>query len=227
MNNNFSLSKSLSTRFFSHVYGWMSFGLMTTAIVSYFAATSPSFVTAIRGGLFWPLVIAQVAIVLYINFRLQAMSYTTAKIAFVAYSILTGLTLSTIFLVYTFSSIATVFFVCSAMFAFMAIYGHYTKSDLTSMGSYLTMLLFGIILSSFANMFFRNSMFELMISVVGAVIFTLLTAYDAQRIKMIAQDFNGSSEELAKFGIFGALTLYLNFINLFLELMRILGKQKE
>lgn len=227
MNNQISIPK-VQSKFFLNVYGWMSFGLFLTAMMAMFISSNISMLKFVLSPfVFWPMVLAQFGLVAYLSAGLNSMSSSTAKTAFVVYAVITGVTLSSIFFVYTFASIASTFFICSGMFAAMAVYGHYTQSDLSSMGSYLFMALLGIIISSIANYFLQSSVFDLMISIFGVIVFTLLTAYDAQNLKMIIEDFDGTVEEASKLSIYGALSLYLDFINLFLYLLRFLGRKRD
>lgn len=228
MNNQYSISK-IHTRFLSKVYGWMSFGLITTAIISLFVATNPYLINLIFSNkiIFYGLILAQIGIVSYLSFGIERMKSSTATISFILYSVLTGLTLSSIFFIYTSTSIATVFLITSAMFAAMAIYGQFTNSDLSSMGGILTMILFGMIISSLVNLFFQNPTFHYIISALGVIVFSLLTAYDAQKIKRISELHSESNEELSKYSIISALSMYLNFINLFLYMLRFMGRRRD
>jgi len=227
MNNDISIARAQS-RFMFNVYGWMSFGLFLTSVVALFAASNMALMQFVfNPWVFWPMLIAQFGLVVYLSAGLNSMSYTAARISFIAYSLLTGLTLSSIFFVYTFSSIAATFLVCSGMFAAMALYGYFTKADLSGMGTYLLMAIFGLVISSIVNYFLQNSMFDFMISIFGVIIFTLLTAYDAQKLKEIAYNYEGTNEGAAKLSIYGALVLYLDFINLFMYLVRLMGRKRD
>ncbi|MDR3646223.1 MAG: Bax inhibitor-1/YccA family protein [Candidatus Babeliales bacterium] len=227
MNNNYSISQATSL-FISKVYGWMALGLSITGLVAFYTANSPYMINLLFGtpGLLMVLMLVNFALVISLSAAIHKISTTTAQMAFIAYSALTGLTLSSVFLVYTMSSIAVVFFLAAAMFGAMALYGHFTQADLSEMGSALTMCLFGIILSSFVNMFLQNSAFDYALSFFGVIVFTLLTAYDAQKIKMLAHAAS-THEDATKLSITGALTLYLDFINLFLYLLKFMGKKRD
>jgi FtsH-binding integral membrane protein len=227
MNNNFSIAQATS-QFISKVYGWMALGLAITGIVAFNVANSPYMVNILfrTPGLLIALMLVNFALVISLTSMIHKMSTSTAQMAFVAYSALTGITLSSIFLVYTFSSIAIVFFIAATMFAAMALYGHFTNADLSTMGSVLIMCLFGIILSSLVNMFLQNSAFEYILSIFGSIVFALLTAYDAQKIKLLAHAAS-THEDAKKLSINGALILYLDFINLFLYLLRFMGKKRD
>lgn len=227
MNNNFTIAKATS-QFISKVYGWMALGLSVTGLVAFNTANSPYMLNLIfrTPGLLIALMLISFGLVVSLSSMIHKMSSTTAKLVFIGYSALTGLTLSSIFLVYTLSSISIIFFIAAAMFAAMALYGHFTDADLSEMGSALIMCLFGIVISSLVNMFFQNSAFDYILSFFGVLVFTLLTAYDAQKIKMLAYAAS-THEDATKLTINGALTLYLDFINLFLYLLRFMGKKRD
>ncbi len=211
------------------VYGWMAAGLATTAITAYIVANTPAFVEVLFKNiwLIFVLFIAQLALVVFLSFRIQRMSFVTAVVTFLLYSLLTGVTLSSIFFVYTQSSIAITFAVAAGMFFAMALYGFFTKADLSGMGNFLLMGLIGLIIALFVNMFLRSTTFDYIISAFGVVIFSLLTAYDVQRIKMLSQQLEASGMSAMNIAILGALMLYLDFINLFLYLLRFMGQRKE
>ncbi len=218
------VSTDVQTRVVNQVYTWMTLGLALTATVGYYVSESEMLRNLIfsNGLIVIGLIVAQLGIVVGLSAGINRLSGSAATGLFILYSALTGLTFSTIFLVYTASSIASTFFVTSGTFAAMSVFGYTTKRDLTKLGSIAFMALIGVILASLVNMFMQNSMLELGISVIGVLLFTGLTAYDAQRIKeMAAMVTDGESE--AKVSVMGALSLYLNFINLFLMLLRFLG----
>lgn len=209
------------------VFLWMTMGLSITGLTAMLTYSSSLFYELMSNSiLFWGLMLAELGIVFYLSSRVMKMSFMTATILFAAYSILNGVTLSLIFAAYTMQSIATTFFVTAGTFAAMAFVGYVTKRDLSKMGSILMMALIGLIIATVANIFLKNSMFELVISGVGVLIFTGLTAYDTQKIKLMLHQ--AESEEVAKkLSVIGALTLYLDFINLFLYLLRFLGSRNE
>jgi hypothetical protein len=217
--------------FIRSVYNWMAIGLALTGFVAYYVAHTPALVEVIFGNriLFFGLIIGELALVFMISARIQKMQASTATALFVIYSILNGATLSFIFLVYTASSITSTFFICSATFVACSIYGWTTKRDLTSMGGFLTMGLIGIIIASLVNMFFRSSAMSMIISYIGVIVFVGLTAYDTQHLKNMAlnQPDNLEAGVVRKGAILGALKLYLDFINLFLMLLRILGGGRD
>jgi FtsH-binding integral membrane protein len=211
------------------VYVWMTLALIITGVTAFGVANSPGVINAIysNSAVMWGLVIAELALVIGISAAINRLSLATATLLFVLYSAINGVVLSSIFLVYTTSSIASVFFITAGTFAVMAFVGYTTKADLTSLGKILLMALIGLIIASLVNVFFLKSTgFDLIISYVGVLIFVGLTAYDSQKIKqmlMMAPDAGESSQKLA---LLGALSLYLDFINLFIYLLRILGKRE-
>jgi len=217
--------------FIRSVYNWMAIGLGLTGFVAYYVANTPSLIQAIFGNriLFFGLIIGELALVFMISARIQKINASTATALFVVYSILNGATLSFIFLVYTASSITSTFFICAATFVACSIYGWTTKRDLTSMGGFMTMGLIGIIIASVVNMFFRSSAMSMIISYIGVIVFVGLTAYDTQHLKAMAisQPDDLEAGVVRKGAILGALKLYLDFINLFLMLLRILGGGRD
>jgi len=217
--------------FIRSVYNWMAIGLALTGFTAYYVANTPALVQAIFGNqiLFFGLIIGELALVFIISARIQKMQASTATALFVVYSILNGATLSFVFLVYTASSITSTFFVCAATFVACSIYGWTTKRDLTSMGGFMTMGLIGIIIASVVNMFFRSSAMSMIISYIGVIVFVGLTAYDTQHLKTMALNQPDDIEAgvIRKGAILGALKLYLDFINLFLMLLRILGGGRD
>ena len=214
--------------FISKVYGWMAAALMITALVSMWTAMTPALFHIIAGNqiLFILLLVAEVGLVFYLSARIHKMSVAQAHVSFIAYSILNGLTLSIIFMVYTQASLATTFFVTAGTFGAMSLYGFTTKTDLTSLGNLCFMALIGIILASVVNMFFASPALYLITTYVGILIFVGLTAYDTQKLKIMSQTLDEASDEGKKAAIMGALALYLDFINLFLMLMRIFGRRR-
>jgi uncharacterized protein len=217
--------------FIRSVYNWMAIGLALTGFTAYYVANTPALVQAIFGNqiLFFGLIIGELALVFIISARIQKMQASTATALFVVYSVLNGATLSFVFLVYTASSITSTFFVCAATFVACSIYGWTTKRDLTSMGGFMTMGLIGIIIASVVNMFFRSSAMSMIISYIGVIVFVGLTAYDTQHLKSMALNQPDDIEAgvVRKGAILGALKLYLDFINLFLMLLRILGGGRD
>ena len=216
--------------FLRGVYNWMSLGLGLTALVAYAVATTPALAQAIFTNpiLFWGLILAQFGMVMGLSGAVHRMSAATATGLFLLYSALNGATLSSILMVYTAASVFKAFIVCTGMFAAMSIYGTVTKRDLTSMGSFLFMGLIGIIIASIVNIFMASPVLDFAISGIGVLIFTGLTAYDTQKLKMMGESAPMDDALAIRRGtILGALTLYLDFINLFLFLLRFFGSSRE
>lgn len=212
------------------VYVWMTLALVLTGFTAYGVATSPGIMTALLTNrmLFIGLIVAEFALVWSISARINRMSLTTATLLFVLYSVLNGAMLSSIFVVYTMQSIASVFFITAGTFASMAAIGYFTKADLTSLGKILFMALLGLIIATLVNVFLvKSGSFHLILSYVGVLIFVGLTAYDSQRIKKMLIMADDVDEEAQKIALLGSLTLYLDFINLFIYLLRIFGNSRE
>lgn len=214
--------------FMSKVYGWMSAGLVMTAAVAMYVSTNATFMQAVFGNsiLFFGLIILQLGLVVVLSAAIQKISATTALLLFLLYAALTGLTFSAIFLIYTAASIASTFLITAGTFGFMSIYGYVTKTDLTTIGNIAFMGLIGIIIASLVNIFWPNGMLYWVITYAGVLIFIVLTAYDTQKIKKMNILGNAGTDEDKKESIIGALTLYLDFINLFLLLLRIFGRRR-
>lgn len=214
-------------KFLVRVYNWMGFGLALTGLIAWFVAESPALMQAILGNqiIFFGLIIAELGAVLYLSARIAKINAKTASGLFVGYAILNGLTFSAIFAAYTQSSITTAFVVTGGMFGAMSFYGATTKKSLESWGSFFFMGLVGIIIASVVNIFLQSSAVYWISTYAGVLIFTGLTAYDTQKI--LAMNVTGvGAEEETKEAIMGALALYLDFINLFLMLLRIMGNRK-
>jgi FtsH-binding integral membrane protein len=211
------------------VYNYMASGLALTGIVAYVAAAggADSFIAHIyRTPIMWLVVLAPLGLVMLLSFGIQRMQASTAQMVFWLYSGLMGLSLSTIFLVYTGTSIARVFFITAGTFAGMSLYGYTTQRDLSQFGSFLFMGLIGIIIASLVNMFLASSALQFAISVIGVAVFVGLTAYDTQQIKEMY--YSGDDHEIGtKKAVMGALRLYLDFINLFMLLMQLLGTRRN
>lgn len=212
------------------VYLWMTLALAVTGLTSLYVASSPGLVQSIFAsrGTFWLLVIAELALVFILSARIMKMSFSTAGIMFALYSVLNGVTMSFIFIAYTSTSIATAFFVTAGMFAAMSFIGFVTKKDLSSFGSFFTMALIGLIIASVVNIFLNSSVMYWIITYVGVLLFVGPTAYDTQKIKQMLIEYgdevNDSTQKLA---LIGSLSLYLDFINLFLYILRLFGNNKE
>lgn len=209
------------------VYVWMTMALAITGICAYGVATSPNIMQMIYGNsmTIWVLFIVELGLVFYTTARIQKLSLTTATTLFIIYSALNGVTLSGIFMVYSMTSIAKVFFITAGTFAAMALYGYFTKTDFSKIGNILFMALIGLIIATVVNLFLKSAMFDLILCYIGVGIFVGLTAWDSQKIKhMLAMQVD-MSENAQKIALMGALSLYLDFINLFLYLLRIFGNR--
>lgn len=215
-------------RFFRNVFSWMFLGLTFSGLTAYFTAQSELLLAIIfsTSFIFIGLLIFELVLVIALAALIKKVSASVATLLFLLYSFVTGLTLSVIFLLYELASIYTIFFITAGMFGVMSFIGYTTKTDLTKFGPILFMGLIGIIIGSVVNIFMRNTMFDFIITVIGVLIFTGLTAYDIQRIKKMNILGNEGTDEDRKEAIRGALTLYLDFINLFLRLLRLGGKRK-
>lgn len=217
--------------FVRSVYNWMCIGLALTGFVAYYVSNNETILRLVFGNsiIFFALIIGELALVFSLISRVDRMQSGTATGIFIAYSALNGVTLSFIFLAYTRTSIVSTFFICAATFLVCSIYGWTTKKDLTSMGGFLMMGLFGIIIASVVNMFIRSSGMSMIISYIGVIVFVGLTAYDTQKIKNMAltQPAGLDGSVIRKGAIMGALSLYLDFINLFLMLLRIFGGSRD
>jgi FtsH-binding integral membrane protein len=213
------------------VYNWMGIGLALTGFTAYYVSNSESLLRLIFGNslLFMVLIIAELGLVFAIAGMVNRMSAGTATALFVIYSALNGVTLSSIFLVYARASIVSTFFICAATFIACSLYGWTTKKDLTSLGGFMMMGLIGIVIASLVNMFVRSSSMSMIISYIGVFVFVGLTAYDTQKIKNMAmtQPANLDGGVIRKGAILGALSLYLDFINLFLMLLSIFGQRRD
>ena len=208
------------------VYVWMTLALVITGFTAYYVAHSNFIFTLVsNSALMWGLIIAELALVIGLSAAIRKLSLTAATLMFVVYSIINGLTLASIFLIYTQESITQVFFITAGTFAVMALIGYTTKTDLTSLGKYLFMGLIGIIIATLVNLFFHNSMVTTVVSYLGVLIFVGLTAYDTQKIKQMCMSFDYADTNAQKLELLGSLTLYLDFINLFIHLLSILGKR--
>lgn len=211
------------------VYAWMCLALSITAATAYYVSTSPTISAMIFRNpvLPWVLIIAQLGLVLILSTMIARMSFEMALGLFLLYSFSVGLSLSVLFIAYTLPSLVSTFLVASGMFGAMALYGYYTKADLTSMGSYLFMAVIGLVIAGVVNIFLKSDSFQTMISGVGVLVFTLLTAYDVQRIKYLLEQSLGDRETMSKATLMGALALYLDFINLFLYLLQFMGRRRD
>jgi FtsH-binding integral membrane protein len=215
--------------YMAQVYGWMTCGLLLTGFVAWYAANTPELMMYIFSGkfIFFGLIIAQLALVFVLSGLVHKLSPGVATGLFMLYSALTGLTFSSIFLVYTYSSIASTFMVTGGMFGAMSLYGYTTQRDLSKMGSLLFMGLIGLILASLVNLWLKSTPLMWAITYIGVIIFVGLTAYDTQKLKNLGEQIDTRDKaQMRRYSILGALTLYLDFINLFLMLLRIFGNRR-
>lgn len=224
MNNSYIQAQERVRSLMASVFGWMSYALVLTGIAAFYIASNTALVSYLvhHSGVAIVLAFIQLGLVFALSALVNRLSFSTALILFTLYATLTGVTLSSLFLVFTASSIASAFFVTAGMFGVMALYGTFTKTDLTKIGSFAIMALFGIILALLINMWVGSSAFALVISMVSVVVFSLLTAYDVQNMKNLAQYELPEAASLTL-----ALSLYLNFINLFINLLQIMGERKK
>jgi len=223
----FAQSKELAQRkFLSGVYQWMAAALVISGLVAYFVAGNVGFQRLVFGNppVFFGLIIGELALVWWLSASIRTISIRAATLAFLGYSVLNGLTISSVFLVYTGSSIVRIFGITALLFGSMSIYGLKTKADLRSMGRYLVMGVFGIIIAAVVNLIIGATWLDVLISMVTVVVFTGLTAYDTQKLLATAQ-YADESDTYRKVAIIGALHLYLDFVNIFLALLRLFGRR--
>ena len=220
--------KNSTTIYMTRVYNWMALALFITGLMAYYAATSEQIRSLIFSSkfVFYGLIIGELLLVVYLSRSIQKISQSTAIFMFLLYAVLNGLTMSVIFMMYTTASIASTFYITAGTFGVMSLYGYYTKNDLTKLGNLAMMGLIGIIIASVVNIFFQNDMMGWIITYLGVAIFVGLTAYDTQKLKEIGAKGFRDGESMEKIAIMGALTLYLDFINLFLLLLRIFGDRR-
>lgn len=220
-----------NARFMSRVYRWMTGGILLTAIISSYVSSQPEIVKAVvQGPIVWILLIAQLGSVFFLSLAIKRISAMTAILTYLAYAALTGVTFSVIFLVYTRESIANSFLTTACGFAGLSAFGYFTKKDLSPIGSFCIMGLFGLIGFGLLSLFlpsFQGEGVQRIYNIAGLLIFAGLTAYDTQKIKQLNIIGNEGTEEDTKEAIFGALTLYLDFINLFLNLLRLQGRRRN
>lgn len=216
-------------RFMTQVYVWMSFGLFTTAYTGYVVSNSQPLLEMIFSGgrfVFYGLLFLELALVWGLSAGIRKMSPLMAAVMFFVYAMVNGLTFSVIFLAYTQQSIMSTFGITAGMFAGLSAFGYLTKKDLTAMGSFLFAALLGLILAMIVNLFLHNGLMQIVLSVAGVIIFSGLTAYDTQKVKALNTLGNEGTGEDMKEAVYGALTLYLDFINLFLNLLRLMGRRR-
>lgn len=209
--------------FFAGVFGWMGTGLALTASIGYVVANSPALMAQVMG-LFMPLMLVELGLAFVLGLFASRMSGIVAGLLFLAYASLSGLTFSVFFLVYELGSMASIFFLTAAMFGAMAVYGMTTKKDLSGWGPFLFMGLIGVVIAAVVNLFLRNTMMEFIISCAMVVVFTGLTAYDVQKLRQLHASNNGTA--VSSLSVTGAFMLYLDFVNLFIALLRLFGRRR-
>jgi len=225
---------TVAKSFMTQVFGWMFLAMIVTAVTAYWFASSPSLVNSLRNvetggltGLGWIVTLAPIGFVLLMSFGFQRLSPAVLTLLFISFSVLMGMSMSFILLIYTMASVYKTFAVTAAMFGIMALTGYTTKTDLTKFGSIMMMGMIGLMIAMLVNFFMHSSTMDYIISIIGVLIFTGLTAYDVQRLKRIGAGAGEYGQEnVKKLSILGALTLYLDFINLFMFLLRFLGNRK-
>lgn len=230
--NNYSTSVDKSAAFpalMRNVYIWMTMALAVTGLTAAYVASSPALLQYVfSGNTIWLLALGELGLVWYLSARIMKISFSTAGILFVLFSIINGVTLSSIFLVYTMESIALTFYITAGTFGAMSLVGYFTKKDLSTMGRFLVMALIGLIIASIVNLFMQSTMLMWITTYAGVLIFCGLTAYDTQKIKdMLIFYGNETHEGTLKIALMGSLTLYLDFINLFIYLLRIFGSRRD
>ena len=225
---------AVNKNFMASVFAWMSGALVLTALISMWFAATPSLLSSLVNFetgkmtiLGWVVMLAPLGFALTMSFAFEKLSAFALSLMFIAYALFTGMSLSFIFLIYTASSIALTFFVAAGMFGLMAVVGYTTKTDLTSFGRIMMMGLIGILIASLVNFFMKSEAFDYLISTIGVLVFTGLTAYDVQKLKRIGAGVEFGPQSLAKLKIMGAFNLYLDFINMFLFLLRLFGDRRE
>ncbi len=220
-----------STIFLAKVFNWMAIGLGLTGLMAFVTVNSQAMQQLIFGNrmVFYGLMFAELGMVIYLSARIEKISSQAATGLFLVYSALNGVTLSAILMVYTMSSVTATFFITAGMFGAMAVYGLVTKKDLSGMGSFMFMGLIGMVIASMVNIFLGSPMISWVVSGLGVIIFTGLTAYDVQKITQMGEAgiMNQGEAAIQKVAIMGALTLYLDFINLFLSLLQFLGNRRD
>ncbi|MDF2613263.1 MAG: Bax inhibitor/YccA family protein [Clostridia bacterium] len=221
------LHEQTARQFIIKVYAWMTLALIITGVSGLSVASSPLLLSLIFNSqiTFFGLIIAEVVLVIYLSTRIFSMSSGMAKLWFILYAVLNGATLASIFLTYNIATIGYAFLVTATLFGVMSLYGYFTKTDLTAIGNLFIMGLFGVIIATVFNMFYRSDALSLMLTYVGVFIFIGLIGYDTQKIKGLSYMNRGTRENSGNASIIGALTLYLDFINLFIRLIRLIGRK--
>jgi FtsH-binding integral membrane protein len=222
-------SSAVSRSFVANVFSYMTLALVITGVAAYWFAASGNILAILQGSslLMWGVMLAPIGMVLIMSFAFNRLSFGALMGLFLAYSLVNGISLSVIFLVYSSAAIAKVFFITAGLFATMAIVGYTTKTDLTKLGSILMMAVIGIVIASIVNYFLESAAFDYLISCVGVLVFTGLVAYDTQKVKRIGAGVEYGTATAGKLALMGALSLYLDFINLFLFLLRVFGGRRD
>jgi len=219
----------LQRSFVLRVYGWMTLGLAFTAAASLYTLAQPNLLRAIFDSplLLWGLLIIELVLVLVLSARIGSLGVTTARLAFLSYAALTGVSLTPLVLTYTASSLFRVFVITAGLFGAMCLYGHVTRRDLTAWSSYLFLFLIGLILASVANLLLGSAWMDWLLSLAGVIVFIGLSAYDAQAIRRLGASLDEHGEVVQKAAVIGALNLYLDFVNLFLRLLQLFGERRD
>ena len=211
-----------NNKVFGKVFMWMFIGLLITFLTGYVVSSNDNMLYNIfSGGTYFILIIIELVLVVYLSARIHKMQVTTARIVFILYSFVSGLTFGSIFIVFKMSSIMLIFLITAILFGIFALIGRFTKLDLTKAGTILLMMLLGIVICTFVNVFLKNDTLDLFVCYISIIVFLGFTAYDMQKIKMLSYEFDDED----KIAIIGALELYLDFINIFIDLLRIFGKR--
>jgi FtsH-binding integral membrane protein len=221
-------SSAVSRSFVANVFSYMTLALVITGVAAYWFAASGNLLALLQGSslLMWGVMLAPIGMVLIMSFAFNRLSFTALMGLFLAYSLVNGISLSVIFLIYSSAAISKVFFITAGLFATMAVVGYTTKTDLTKLGSILMMAVIGIVIASLVNYFLESAAFDYLISCVGVLVFTGLVAYDTQKVKRIGAGVEYGTATAGKLALMGALSLYLDFINLFLFLLRVFGGRR-
>jgi FtsH-binding integral membrane protein len=222
-------SSAVSRSFVANVFSYMTLALVITGVAAYWFAASGNILALLQGSsiLLWGVMLAPIGMVLIMSFAFNRLSFGALMGLFLAYSLVNGISLSVIFLIYSSAAISKVFFITAGLFATMAVVGYTTKTDLTKLGSILMMAVLGIVIASIVNYFMESAAFDYLISCVGVLVFTGLVAYDTQKVKRIGAGVEYGTATAGKLALMGALSLYLDFINLFLFLLRVFGGRRD
>lgn len=222
-------SSAVSRSFVANVFSYMTLALVITGVAAYWFAASGNLLALLQGSslLLWGVMLAPIGMVLIMSFAFNRLSFSALMGLFLAYSLVNGISLSVIFLIYSSAAISKVFFITAGLFATMAVVGYTTKTDLTKLGSILMMAVLGIVIASVVNYFMESAAFDYLISCVGVLVFTGLVAYDTQKVKRIGAGVEYGTATAGKLALMGALSLYLDFINLFLFLLRVFGGRRD